>query len=917
LAPPPAPTPVFNPPGLLTEHWQQYVKLAGETPSPAVYSPHLWRRYQDTLTRYEELLQAGATDNAHALEIRLREYGDLIRRGRTVSLGSVGNSLSMADVAGMENPVSPTTDRALDELWKAFPKEHGKKWAELLAAADGQPGGRTGLRLRLTERLLKRAADDPGQNLTTAYHLLRTLDDPLNPRPVEAHLLIMLHRDLPRKDPASAASPPLLPARLISLALHVRVRAERAAVGLTSADDQSVPADPYPYCAQVVPWIRNRIEEADRLRRLGQDLLFSTDKLKWKEAEELLGNADRQYRLAQDEAVRVRAALAVRDRVLAAVPRYADWLARQASGLQPAGLADGLLEQLERLCKDAHTLADRLEKAPALQAPPEETDAQYLDLAEQANAVRRGLDAIEARFRPYVEKLFATQDSPALWRSLDDLLTVPASDVKRRMELLVRKSQVSRKFFDATLHVKGGPPGVEARTVEEMGKKSAEVRGRLALALLGDRCFNELGREPNDTAEMVRKSLGPFRAGEAWWQSIDSAGEQIGRRWRLLPAEIAKRLPEKGLKAVGPQAIPNLETAARLTRLVDGPGSLFPVLLSRNPVAEYRDHLVRDLVLWQADRMLRDYWHEEDAIKVPYFRAAGRVFVGDARQLDPFGLRSERIRQVEQELAKDWNGRLFLDVGAKPLPPTPSPEGRGGEELTGSPSPFGGGGWGEGFPQGPSVLHMTGEEEFPLRYRLQVNGNLAGLAGHPVVWVDAGQALEMRVPAAGQRMALSVGERPEPLRCVVTSPLLRQAELKPPDVPKATESSVTVHGLYRGRHFSVSTRLLLHPLPDVTLSVLPPPLNASLAVRAPREVVQGTPPRGALAIVLDCSGSMAAVPGQPPESSKFAEAADAVRRVLRQLPQGLLVSVWVFGQAIDPGKTTNTPEETIQKLLEP
>src|SRR5262249_6719236 len=225
--------------------------------------------------------------------------------------------------------------------------------------AAGKPAGQT-LRLKVTERLLEQAAADPAQNLPRADRLLHALHDPLSPRPAEAHLLVMLQRDLARTDPAS---PPLLPAKFLTQALRVRVRAERAALGLTS-DDQAAPEDRYPYCPQVIPWIRGRVEEADRLRRQGEDLLFASDRENWEKGGRLLDQAEKIYRLAQDEAVRVRPAFAARDEVRAALPDSARWLARRSLAEDnPRQREDALLlERIEQLGKDVHALADSLER---------------------------------------------------------------------------------------------------------------------------------------------------------------------------------------------------------------------------------------------------------------------------------------------------------------------------------------------------------------------------------------------------------------------------------------------------------------------------------------------------------------------------------------------------------------------------
>src|SRR5262249_49175527 len=117
--PPPTadPAPVFEPPEALAQEWAKYHRLREEVPAPAVHSPLLWRRYRDTLLRYEELLQAGDADGARTLAGRLFGLEQALRQARVLSLGSAGSSLAAAALTGAEAPPSDAADRALAELW--------------------------------------------------------------------------------------------------------------------------------------------------------------------------------------------------------------------------------------------------------------------------------------------------------------------------------------------------------------------------------------------------------------------------------------------------------------------------------------------------------------------------------------------------------------------------------------------------------------------------------------------------------------------------------------------------------------------------------------------------------------------------------------------------------------------------------
>src|SRR5262249_40026923 len=148
------------------------------------------------------------------------------------------------------------------------------------------------LRLRLTELLLQRVAEDAASPLDKAVQMLTLLDDPQGPRPAEAHFLLMLERDSPR---VSIRSNPhdgvyLPPADLICLALKVRRRAERACLGL--ANSTANRSRDLGYAEEVFAWTKARINEADEKRRRAQDLLLSSDKGDWNRSRRLLTEAN-------------------------------------------------------------------------------------------------------------------------------------------------------------------------------------------------------------------------------------------------------------------------------------------------------------------------------------------------------------------------------------------------------------------------------------------------------------------------------------------------------------------------------------------------------------------------------------------------------------------------------------------------
>ena len=320
--PDPLTTSVFTPPNELVTAWQAHQQLAAAVPSPAVYTPQLWRQYQDRLLRYEQLIRSGDLHGAAKQDKNLRELRIQIEAVRTAQLGSIGNSLAMPIAAGLaqlpsleeadQDATVQALQRLVNQLWNAKPQELSQRWTAIQSSNDTGIDNPLLLRLRLSGLLLERAAVDPVKNLDKACGLLRAMHDPTRPRAAEIHYLLMLDRDLPA--PLTTADL----AEVVTLALNVRVQAERAVLG--------VQPGAHPYSEQVYPWIANVIDEADVARRQGEDLLFGGPG-NWAHATEQFRRAEKLYETALNAAGQVQTALAVRDEVYAQLPYYSHWCA--------------------------------------------------------------------------------------------------------------------------------------------------------------------------------------------------------------------------------------------------------------------------------------------------------------------------------------------------------------------------------------------------------------------------------------------------------------------------------------------------------------------------------------------------------------------------------------------------------------
>lgn len=874
--PDPLGTPVFAPPAELVETWQTYQRLAEQVPLPYVYTPHVWRRYQATLLRYEQLLVAGDDHHAVKLYKRLQGQERHIQRVRHLELGSSQTSLAMMAAAGVVAapegsadepqfpPVRKLALQALNTLWNALPAEYGKCWARLQGTAGTDPLSVQLLRLHLYELLLERAAEAPCDNLDKSYQILHALDDPLHCWPVQVHSLIMFHRELPSNVSKEGYF------QMVQLALRVRCLAEQT--GLVAQPGT------HPYSEQVSGWIRAEIDEADGKRRLGEDLVFS-DSQNWPQARDHLEEAKQGYQRAHDLAEIVSLALNTRDRVLAMLPHYSHWAARRIADRDDQRQTDeALLGDMETLWQDTHQLVCLLEnpnpewidRAP----PPAAGDSPARGLVQQTQVVRRAFAELEDSLaRRWVALADANIDSPGVWRDIDDALAVPSRDGHLRRKLLLKGLRASRQLLVKTSRQAVGYSAVSPLQTFR-AKTTARGQGRMALAVLGRGWFDQCKVDKLETYEQVRHRIDVFAVEEHWEASLTAAGDQIQQRWRQMPVTI-KASVATSRTADRRQAHELLQTADRLVRQVDGPAS---VVLVDDPADAYRRLLLQDLLLWQTERTFNDHWFAEDPDAQPYYRVAGLAFLGDAESLGP------HTKIIQEWRAKlDRPGKLVLNV--------------------------------------PPRLDLTSEQRVSVACRLEPAKGAFVPPGFPVVWVEPGKLLRLVDPAAGKRLLQQVGkDRPgNSITCTIGSPVLDEAEANMPAAPGVKETTLALKCLYRGQRINATLPVNLHLVADTVVCRYPLPQRGSVAVRAAPEMHQRFGDgNGAVAIVLDCTGSMGPPKGQPfTDATKFAEATRALRQVVRKLPRNTTVSVWAFGQAVGPEKTVKDAESTIRRVQDP
>jgi hypothetical protein len=901
----------------IQEAWRTFHSLESKVPHPAVYSPRRWREYRAAVVRYEELLRAGAVGLAQEfrnnrlalLDGNLNEYRFLKK-----ALVSADVNLDMNALQG--GAIEPTTQSAdFERLIKASsPATASAEWKTLsssLASTAGVDRPRSP-RTRVEEMLVQYAAGELQSFITgDVSGTLKNAADRLTaikggqPFSAEAHFLRMLDKYL--NGPALKQKPQRWD--VVKSALLVRRQAERAALAVAP-----VASGAYHYSEQIQPWIKSSITAADEKRRLGEDLLFSSVDSDWQSARTALREAKRLYDQAILDAGKIRAALEIRDRVLAGLPDYSRWLplSEHPTKPRPAGepqsTAD-LTGPVEDLWEKTHKLSDLLEANRGGDA------ARLSDIQKRAVDLKKNFEALEKQFQTHVATLDNTRREED-WEAAVAAAAVafPENDsLKLRNDILVRLDNIRQKDDAVAKNIAARKSEIEMPDKEQpalaqrISQRRASLQARMALAVLGESWFKEAKKgseaEFKDASDLIRKLMSESSS-ETWSQDAGVVGDLIGQRWQRMSEELKKNLSRITDYAALQSALVQHDRLGRRIDAAAEPPSEGPEASTLLRVTR-----VRDVLLWLADRTWEDHWFGEDPnARTPYYQSAVSDLVTDSAAQ----LREVFPEILESKSAFDFSGHLELEL------------------------------------QDVESVVLTSEKNASAAYKVLDKGRVPK-QGIPVVKPIAGPGLELVVPGGvadyGKAPRQSEGSS---VKFKFFSRIIEDAESKQGKAdslyttPEVKQSNLTIKGFFRGQVFSVDTPVDLYPVADVVAIGPPPadPPDVGVAVKANADIIkhfgQGT---GSITILLDCSGSMKFTDTTTNAkgwvlNDKLTNAKSAISSVLKEIPKGTTVRVWTFSQLPEDIKTDADgvpvdgnnahflqvkaePESTIQCLREP
>ncbi|HEV7222982.1 MAG TPA: vWA domain-containing protein, partial [Pirellulales bacterium] len=810
--------------------WAEHARLrsSGESSASPAWREHclLWHEFQQGLVRCEQLALGGPayrTDVKDALA-KLRDQA--------------------RELAERQPESFPVHSLPLARTWRAWP-DRGDVWRKSIMNSfdrPAQPPGPEARSLYLVRAdaawrwLVEGGADSASQRLQpdSVRRILDFVGQPEAPQQAELaemHFLRMLAGDA--QTPGGSNLPPAL---WQQAATHVL----KALAARQAAEQAAAPADERARYA-----VGKLVEAGDEHLRRAEDALFVGRQSDLDLAERSRQQALANYQQAQAKAELLAAAFAARDRAWADLPYLAQWFARRLGAKSAPGDSaeanDDLLQSAVRAAGRARDLEDLLEQYLAACLRPAEADAplppESMDLEARLDTASRqlavGLDGLAGALSQAVKQVMDQQTSDErTLRDIESLLISPLVSGEQRRSLRQSYQEgLVRRAADS-----GPGPGIASESA--------------AGAIQAERTFLErISAWPEHPAPAILGGAAADAApsAESAWRLLALRGDDVRRRLRQ-PSETApaNSASAEDAASVSPlwAARSALDRAER--RLVAG-AALGAEPGRDDPARRLLQFDRGELLAWQAQRRLNDFWGPDDSArrKPFYFVAAFQDSSGAARKLDASG--SKRW----QDLAAICGGR---EQAAK--------------ELV--------------FPSDskdqPRMRRQTLDKTISLKLAAQLPQGTAALSVDDALR----QVAQIREKAATEaafdaRLPALVGGAERGVQLVA---LVRRASAEGELPPGKPWEQVW---FYRG-HRQTSE---FYPRPaGKSIELVYRPSTGPASVTVGGEAKRP----GSVAFILDCSGSMA-------ENRRMTKAKDALNNILRRLAVTgqYQVGLWFYG----------------------
>lgn len=607
--------------------------------------------------------------------------------------------------------------------------------------------------------------------------------------------------------------------------------------------------------AEVFPLLETRLSLADKLRREGEDLLFCGEPCLHR-AESQLEAAAARYAALQQDAEKLREAQAVRDSGFLLLPQYSSAVA----GLFTS--TDDDLESLSRL-RDAveeawtcsHQLGDLLSDT---QRPVGDPAEQVRAIESCGKRLRTGLSSLRMCMQSWQSDL-VERSGAAFWNNRDAVLMAPEMEPSQRLRLLsMSPPAVEKAVLDQRLMP------LPSERQERWKSEELVRRARLTLAAIGRRRFDttlhERGGYEDELEKCSCESTATYEELHTGLKHTESRLRRIERSRHSLQQRAARVVAEGEQDSWGFTVLADAADVERRSGAVSASGREPQLLRELNKVTRSR-YLIK-----RAGRVVADGWNSESGVSKPYSQLAAEAYLTQAERLLPGRSATDRMRERAAT-------PVVLSI------------------------------------DGPETAYAVGGFSPPMT--VKIGGKLEGVAS---ITARCGDGLHLVSPGSIGRTSGTFPSGDDDCQQLTIA-----ADVPPDggrgDAPPFLTRQLTLAAWQRGHRTTRELSVVDYRHPE-TWASSPPPIKMAGVTLVERESLERQlPSDGAVAFVLDASGSMG--PTRKGSGSKYELAVEALASLLEDLPAGVRVSVWVFGQAVGPRRTVEAAEQTIRQVLTP
>ncbi|QDU58367.1 vWA domain-containing protein [Aeoliella mucimassa] len=617
------------------------------------------------------------------------------------------------------------------------------------------------------------------------------------------------------------------------------------------------------HVSAVLPWVEPAILELDSKRRLSEDLLFGLP-LNQEQVLDQFTNLNQQYDAITKRIDTAYAACETYDRAMLTLPRYIDWwslvwhdLDDSQHDIQPTTQA---IIAAWNFAHELGTVIDDLRNTPLESIDLNSTQAEEHHLASAATQLANNYQTVVMAYQQWQHSLDA-KTGPVFWNNCDAALMIPTLDVESRLRLLTIRRPASaarQSTHDKRLSLTAQSEDNDAI------KASTHRRMQLMAAAFDPARLAKHGYLSTESADAFSQLPANTRAGTHLDSLIQLARQLMLARTTSVRDTVSDI--QNAEQLTGSTLLEWVNLNHRMQQLLVT--SERPDFLVGASKTQERSRARYALLL--GTRTLIGRWNGLSDTAPPYYRQATKAYLVAARGWNPH---EPQLDSLERLVAQPWDFTIRTADDGSPI-------------------------------------YITGSESLPIGIQLLVSGVESGNAQ---VWGDADSGLSLSAPATGTRLNVSVGENK---RTSQGSVVLKRTITQPvADFLPSSNSQAELRAFFRGHLARVALDATLINTPHFRSVKLPPPRTTAVAILDGSPPVASKASNFAITFVVDASGSMG--PTSDGKSFKYQQAVEALKSILQDLPSGVRVSVWVFGEAIGRNKTVDRPEQTIHRLMRP